>query len=367
MRLKATDRAIRLDEGFADHRQDPRHQGAGDADLARIAKAYKAAKAKEPDSAPPFRIKGLWAEWLAVNYSALIDALYRENIGELRRLFENLNREQFAVGTGGSGYDSYVKYRGSPLGRAYIKVIWCAYRDRYLSANLALDALRLPLVGNPAGVPLGDSVVQINAFRHAYHGHEMRRWLKDTHAPTIAEIGSGFGGQAYQTVRTFDHSACRYLCFDIPEVAAACSYYLMSSLPHKRVRLFGEGAITSEAAEEFDIAVFPHFSITQLQDDSIDLFHNANSFSEMDESAVTAYLEVMERCCRQYISHINHDTKFTFRNPDGSVSRNLVGSRIIPDPARFRRVFRKHRTFALPEDASFPSFEYLYERIPPGR
>ena len=109
--------------------------------------------------------------------------------------------------------------------------------------------------------------------------------------------------------------------------------------------------------------MFPHFAITEMAAESADLFHNANSFSEMDSSSAWAYMAVMERACRRYISHINHEVSFQFQNPDGSRSRNVVGPELTPDPSKFKRIFKKPRVFGLPEDAFFPSFEYLYERI----
>jgi hypothetical protein len=154
----------------------------------------------------------------------------------------------------------------------------------------------------------------------------------------------------------------KYLVFDIPEMASICSYFLLSAFPDRQIRLFGEGPVSTGAAEDYDIAVFPHFAITGLEDRSVDLFHNACSFSEMDSVSSSEYLRIIERACRKYFSHINHETRFQYRNPDGSTSMNRIGSELVPDPRRFKQVFRKPRVFCLPEDRFYPYFEYLYER-----
>jgi putative sugar O-methyltransferase len=96
------------------------------------------------------------------------------------------------------------------------------------------------------------------------------------------EIGGGLGGQAYQTIQMCDGQVSKYIVFDIPEVATISAYFLLSAFPDKCVRLFGEGPVSVASCEEYDIAVFPHFTINQLSDASVDLFYNSCSFSEMD-------------------------------------------------------------------------------------
>jgi hypothetical protein len=163
-------------------------------------------------------------------------------------------------------------------------------------------------------------------------------------------------------MRRADVSLAKCIVFDIPEVASICSYFLLSAFPDRRIRLFGEGPVSAGAGEDYDIAVFPHFAVAGLADRSVDLFHNACSFSEMDRVSSSECLRVIERACRKYFSHINHETRFRYRNPDGSASMNLIGSELLPDPRRFKRVFKKPRVFCLPEDRFYPYFEYLYER-----
>jgi hypothetical protein len=61
--------------------------------------------------------------------------------------------------------------------------------------------------------------------------------------------------------------------------------------------------------------------------------------------------------------HDNHETTFIFRQYDGSSSENIIGSKLMPNPDYFKRIYKKIRTHGLPEDGSFKHFEYLYERI----
>ena len=61
--------------------------------------------------------------------------------------------------------------------------------------------------------------------------------------------------------------------------------------------------------------------------------------------------------------HDNHDTAFEFINPDSSISRNVIGSMLIPNPSLFKRIYKKPRIHGLVEDRSFKHFEYLYEKL----
>ena len=359
LHLSKSDRAINVSDGFVDHRSRKEHYRSDPEHLRRIIAAYKAAKQAQPHVDSPFRIRGVWDEWININYKKLIPALESENIPELSNLYENLFREQFSTGTG--GYDSYRRYL-APFGSLYIKYVWCSYRDKLLKLDFDLQKLNLPLIGNPAGVVFGGNVIPIETLRHAYHAVEMRDLLRDVPNAVIVEIGGGLGGQAYQTMK-IDGQFSKYIIFDIPEVATISSYFLLSAFPEKRIRLYGEGPVTAASSDEYDLAVFPHFSIPQLSNYSVDLFYNSCSFSEMDSASSREYLLIIERACRKYFLHDNHDINFEFREPDGSVSVNIIGSELIPNTALFKRIFKKPRVHGLPEDRSFIQFEYLYQKI----
>ena len=361
LRLARQDRQLDLAAGFTDHRGRPEHHRSDPEHLRRIVAAYKAAKQAQQHAPAAFKIRGLWAEWIDVNYRDLVRALNAEDTAALATLFEDFQREQFTIGAG-SGYDEYVKYRTSLTGRLYARTVWCRYRDKFESLGKPGEAVHYPLVGNPAGIFLNGDVIQIHTFRHAYHALEMHRWLRDIPNAVVVEIGGGIGGQAYQAVRTTRAPIAKYLIFDIPEVAAVCSYFLLSALPDKRIRLYGEGPISADGSDDYELAVFPHFEIARLPEQSVDLYHNACSFSEMDSVSAAEYLRIIERTCRRYFSHINHEVRFRYRNPDGSISVNIIGSELVPDPHTFNRIFKKPRVFCLPEDRSLPAFEYLYEK-----
>jgi putative sugar O-methyltransferase len=360
IRLSKTDRNLNVKDGFADHRQEKDHHRSNLDHIRRIIAAYKESKQLQCQAASPFEIRGLWDEWTSVNFRKLVTALEVEDFSELSRLLENLFREQCTIGMG--GYDNYVRYH-SAIGSLYVKYVWSSYRDKLLTLDFDPHKICFPHVGNQTGVVLNGKVISIETLRHAYHAVEMCELLRDVPKAICVEIGAGLGGQAYQTVQMGSERISKYVLFDIPEVAALSSYFLLSAFPNKRVRLFGEGPVSVSSSQEYDIAVFPHYSIIQLSNSSVDLFYNSCSFSEMDGATSREYLSIIEGSCRKYFLHDNHDASLKFKCPDGSTSTNVIGSKLVPNPALFKRIFKKPRVHGLLEDRSFVHFEYLYEKI----
>jgi putative sugar O-methyltransferase len=364
LRLSRQDRRLSVVSGFQDHRLNSKHSRSNTAHIRRIIAAYKSSKEAQKSARNSFQIKGLWSDWIEDNYQQLIKALNAEDVSTLCALFENFNREQFAVGLG-AGFENVRSYRGLRLRRYYIKSVWCTYRDKLATHGRNLNSVHSPLIGNPAGILLNGDVVQIDTFRHAYHAVEMQDWLQNRKHAVVVEIGGGSGGQAYQSLSHCGDLISKYIIFDIPEVTAISTYFLLSAFPDKRIRLFNEGPISVDSYDDFDIGIFPHFTCEQLSDQSVDLFHNSCSFTEMDSASSSEYLHIIERACRRYFSHINHELCFEFRNSDGSISHNIIGSKLVPNKTTYKRLFKKPRVFFLPEDelAGATAYEYLYERM----
>lgn len=189
--------------------------------------------------------------------------------------------------------------------------------------------------------------------------------------PIICEIGGGLGGQAYKILSNSDRDLT-YILLDIPEMLVISSYFLMAALPEKRFLLYGEGPLDSSKLDQYDVIIMPNFMLPLLGDETVDLFFNACSFSEMDSVTVKEYIRQIERICRKYFMHINHNAKFVWYD-NGKEIVNMTGSEIRPDPVRFKKIYQHPRLFALLEDKLFyyyqkvGHFAFLYERIRPPR
>ena len=349
---------LNLTDGFIDHRSSQGFFEIQPDQIARIIKAYKLAKSHQKNASPEFEVKGLWDEWVSVNYKELIHGLENQNIESLGKLFNNIIREQCTIGLG--GYDEWLRYN-SLFGKSYIKEVWIDYYQKLVDLQGDQEII-FPKAGNPCGIIYKKEVVPIESLRHAYRAEEIKNCLSDLDEKIIVEIGGGYGGLGFQLVSKLkDSKNAKFILFDIPEVVAISSAFLITSLPHKKIRLYGEGSISSIVGE-YEVGIFPHFTIDDLDNNSVDLFYNSCSFSEMDGVSSKKYLSVIERCCRRYFMHDNHETEFSFRQSNGAFSKNIIGSKLVPNQNLFKLVYKKPRTHGLPEDSSFKSFEYLYER-----
>ena len=361
-RLSAADRRLDVSSGFSDHRGNSNHLPARET-LNRIVTAYRKAKFESAAATPDFQVRGVWAEWIAINYRALISALDSSDLESVGKLLANCNREQFSTGTG-YGYDDFIRYRIPVIGRRSVLAAWCRYRDILNELDGSLETVHFPAIGNPAGIPHNGDVLPVEALRHACNAKQIASLLEDLLGPVILEIGGGFGGQALQTIRASQPR--KYLVFDLPEVGVLCSYMLMSAFPDSRIRLFGEGPVSAARGENYDIGVFPHFTIQRIEDRSIDLVFNESSFSEMDASSSRAYLREVERICRRYFLHINHDVRLEFKEPGGATSINCIASDLVPSKS-FKRIYKHPRMFGRSEDKLFKSYSFLYERAQAAR
>ncbi len=350
---------LNLTDGFIDHRSKQGFCEIQPDQIVRIIKAYKLAKLHQKNASQEFKVKGLWDEWVAVNFKELIYGLENQNIESLGKLFNNIIREQCTIGMG--GYDEWLRYN-SLFGKSYIKEVWIDYYQKLVDLQ-GDQKIIFPKVGNPCGIVYKQEVVPIQSLRHAYRAEEIKNCLSDVNNKVIVEIGGGYGGLGFQLVSKLNDSKnSKFMLFDIPEVVAISSAFLITSLPNKKIRLYGEGS-TSPITEDYEVGILPHFAIDDLESNSVDLFYNSCSFSEMDGSSSKKYLSVIERCCRRYFMHDNHETEFSFLMLDGTFSKNIIGSKLLPDRNLFKLVYKKPCTHGLPEDSSFKNFEYLYERM----
>jgi len=157
--LSRKDRSLAVAKGYSDHRETLESSNAFDRQLIdRLIDAYQLAKADQTNVPSEFEIRGLWAEWIEINYRPLIESISSRDYSTLNGLLSNFSREQMAVGTG-SSYDDLVIYKTSLMGRLYAKTVWCDYRDKFIEIGGNLDDIEHPLVGNPAGIPVNGSVL----------------------------------------------------------------------------------------------------------------------------------------------------------------------------------------------------------------
>jgi hypothetical protein len=210
-------------------------------------------------------------------------------------------------------------------------------------------------------------IIPIESLRYFYYSAEMLSFLQGIDCPVICEIGGGAGGQAYAVLSEAGRKVV-YVLLDIPEMIVVASYFLMVALKEKKFLLYGEDGFDARHLDRYDVILMPHFFLPRLEDDTVDVFFNACSFSEMNRDTVVEYLHQIARISRHYLMHINHDIKFEWEE-EGKTITNMPGCEIIPDPQRFKRIYKHPRLFARLEDKHLyrvqkaGHFVYLYEKI----
>jgi len=141
----------------------------------------------------------------------------------------------------------------------------------------------------------------------------------------------------------------------------------MVNFPSKKIFLYGENDFNSCAINEYDIILQPNFMLPQIESESIDLFFNDCSFSEMDSNTVREYFKQIERTCRKYFMHINHNARYTW-NYKEKQTHNLPATEIEPDPKSFKKIYQHYRVFRdRPEKIFYffmkaEHFAFLYEK-----
>jgi len=352
-------------KGFEDHRIDvglidnPEYTAI----FKRIGDAYNKAKAEQKNIPEPYRVGILWQRNLDDYCADLITALHGEDVMQLQTLLQNFHREKFSGGL--QGAVDYFHMKEKPLHKYLFLNTWYKFYSMYQDVAGSRSKLTYPMVGNPVGLYHDGQVIPLDAIRFHASAIGALSLLEGISKPVICEIGGGFGGQAH-TILSSSGSSITYILLDIPEVLAVASYFLMASLPEKRFLLYGEGPLYPEKFEQYDIILMPNFVLPKLGDETVDLFLNQASFSEMNSSTSQEYLSQIERICRRYFMHINHNKLFVW-NEAGKEITNIPSTQLIPSPSRFKKMYQYPWLYTRPVEEIYYKgpesyFAFLYVR-----
>ena len=356
-----------IKKGYADHRDAIKQNSEKYGDIFKdISEAYLKSKADQKNVDEPYQISQLWQEILNERFSDLTTAVIKKDYEHIKKLLENFHREKFTIGSGG-GSDDYFSLKKGFLYKYQFINTWLKYSEVYKDLAGKNAKLSYPLCGNSVGHFHNNEVIPIEAIRYHYYATEIHSLLLDIKNPVVCEIGGGLGGLAYKII-SMGEQPMKYILFDIPEMLLISSYFLKSVFPDKKILIYSQDTFDSNALDNYDIIIMPHFMIPSLPSDSVDLFYNSNSFSEMRSATVQEYVSQIERSCRKYFMHVNHDVKFEWCE-NGEKSGNLPGSKVTPNPEQFKRIYKHPRVFARIEDREFyfsnkkGHFAHLFEKI----
>lgn len=344
-----------LKKGFEEHRIQPNDAAYMDI-FKRLIGAYNKAKSFQSGVEKPYKVGYIWQEVLDNCFVELAISLRSGDIGKLQPLLENFDRESFSFQLGGS--TDFHAMSKNPLYKYQFVNTWYKCLELYKEVVDEPHQLTYPLTGNTAGLYYNGQVIPIDAIRYHYYSSQVLSLLRDVKNPVICEIGAGLGGQAYKVVSNADHHIT-YIVMDIPEVLVLSSYFLMASLPNKKFLLYGEAPLECGKLGDYDVIMMPNYMLPQLEDGTVDLFYNAASFSEMDNTTVEEYIQQIGRICRKYLLHVNHNQQFTWEH-QGRAGANLPSTSVKPDPRLFKRLYKFVDSFILTREEDKIVYSYFY-------
>src|ERR1035437_603392 len=279
--------------------------------LTRIIAAYKAAKLDQRHAGEAFNVSNEWLPIYERNLGPVMRALLAEDIGELQRMYQNFFRDPCSTGLVGLPINMPKALFGGRIKDRYRKYILCDVLHRYdlwkerTGNAYAAEALASPMVGNPYGYTMDGVFIRAGADYQHYYAHVIGQLLTSSDKPVVIELGGGFGGLAYYLAR--DNPRLTYVDFDLPEALALASYYLMKTLPHVQISLYGETNFSEEHLASPGIIMMPGFEIVNMPSKSAAVAFNSYSLAEMSPATIRVYIDQMARITRTHFLHVNHN------------------------------------------------------------
>ena len=341
-----------LEEGMKKHPNSIDNNGHENI-VKRLANSYRRAKDMQMNVPLAYTQGGEWKELIKTRRVEYLDALSSDNTSKLSNLLMNFFRNSGIDGL--NDYYSWIANANIIKKKEFIISILKSYDIWKDFVGGDLKNVSAPIIGNPWGYYIEENLIMRYSFRHHYFATLVKNLLADRDNPVVAEIGGGYGGFAYYLLKEKDNLT--YINFDLPEILLISSYYLMNAFPDKKFLLFEEAPIEKislETINSYDIIQLPNFELPKLENNSVDLFINTGSLSEMDFLTIKEYISQIARTCKRYFFHENSDWKEFKAGGHIEVPASQFP---IPDNL-FKRIY-KYPSLLTTERYS----EYLYERI----
>ncbi len=333
-----------LDEGLKDRRCPVSPQLVG-----RVLDAYDAAKRDQQSAGGEYQPNGQWTALIESKLSAFRD---RGSMGEVLASFFR-DEEAFA---GLCDYatppDLRVSAHNLMTRTLFVNSMLHDYRVWTELTGKTVEAIRVPWAGNPFGYFIEGTLAVPANFRHHYTAEKAVALIDGK--GVIVEIGGGWGDVAYFALK---HSDVHYVDFDLPEILLLASYWICTTLPDRKIALYGEQPPETVLAniEQYDAILYPNFCLPLLPQDSVDIFVNTHSLSEMRLETIREYLAQIGRTCRKYFLHENSDKPY-----------HALGHTEIPASTFSMEGFRLVNKAMSPWRAGAGRYrEFLCERVQP--
>lgn len=332
--------------------------------LERISDAYNKAISRQTGVPEPYQPGSKWKPQIEQKRSEYIKALKNKDIPTLTILFENFFRNNGVLSIlKNKLYPQLTK--NSPIGTiAQKEYITGVLHDvqvwkEYFGKSTLVD-LKFPSIGNPFGYRMDGVIVTGSSASLNYYAKRSKAMLADVANPVVGEIGTGFGGLFYYLIKENPNTTC--LGFDLLEVLVIAQYFLMMAFPQKRFLLFGEpgseGQLTSKILDGFDVVLLPNYKLVDLDNETVDLFLNFHSLSEMEPVTIDEYIKQIGRVTRSFFFHENSNVAHQI----GYGKLEVPVDKFTISPLDFKLLYK---TTAIWDEPRY--MEYLYMKFKPVR
>ncbi len=337
---------------------EPRPDELGD-DRARelaasVAEFYAAIRRDDEDLPEPYQAGGEWKVYVE-NRAAVYEQAAAGDVDALTPLLRDFWRNEL-----GPIVSQYAYYPDLAAGdeakvERFTKLLARDFDHWRALTHADPSAIDVPRVGNPWGLEIDGTLVTPLGMRFHSHSTQIVELLRGTADPVVAEIGGGYGGMAHRVTQL--EPGITYVDFDLPETLAIAAYNLQAVLPDRDVLLWDASRpLDRDEILRHDIVLAPHYALADLAPDSIDLFLNAFSLSEMRFEAIAEYMERIKVCGRRWFLQNNVDRA-------GVVNRGFERTPCTKFPLdrdTFRTVYHRFDSYQGPEG---DYRESLHERL----
>ena len=117
----------------------------------------------------------------------------------------------------------------------------------------------------------------------------------------IVEIGSGGAAGTASKFLSRNKIKCYVIC-DLSTVLLVSYYNLSSTFPTLKIHYLQPGDKLEEVYDKYDVVLVPQYDADKLRNIPVKLFYNAYSLSEMCESEIAEYMDIIQSTGQYFIS-----------------------------------------------------------------
>ena len=326
--------------------------------IERITRSYNKAKVEQNEMSSVYQVNNEWIPIYDKYLKEIIEALHNNEFTKVKSMFDNFMRDDCSVGLHGLSFTMKKDFFSGEIKNFHKRQFLRDFLHRknlwhlYNGNDCTLSELYSPLIGNPYGLTIDKQFIRAGSFYSHHYARQISRILqrKDSKRKTVLEIGAGYGAMAYYLCR--DKDDLSYVSIDLPENMALTAYYLIRSFPDKKIYIHGESEISGNIIEENDIFILSNTDIERLPDTFFDLVFNSYSLAEMSKETINHYITNINRLCKNYFLHVNHNK-----------NANVVADNFGVDINIFTLVYKTQALWNYGRNINMDEFEYLYKKL----